>query len=339
MPPDDTTLNAARAGDNRAFASVVAPYRAELRAHCYRMSGSLHDAEDLLQESLLRAWRGLPRFEGRSSLRTWLYAVTTSACIDALDRKSARLLPMDLGPAVKGDEPIGPPTRDPIWIEPCPESLYSDGPTWPDARYSALESVRLAFLVALQTLPPRQRAVLILRDVLGWQASECAQLLDSSVPSVNSALQRARDTLASRGSSVPASPDDAETKSLLARYVQAWERSDVAALVSLLHEDATLAMPPMPQWIRGAIEIGKSMGAMVLTPEASGRYRLVPLRANGEPGFAVYSRDASTGSFGPQAVHIVSLSQRRVVAMTAFLDSSLLGLFGLPATLPATVTP
>jgi len=241
-------LTAARS-DERAFRSLVEPYRRELRAHCYRMSGSMHDADDLVQESMLRAWRGLASFEGRASLRTWLHRVTTNACLDALEKKSARVVPRELGPAVEPSTPMAPDNEIP-WLEPCPDDLIDDAPASPEARYDARESVALAFLTALQHLPPRQRAVLLLRDVLGHEASECAELLETSVASVNSALQRARETLAQRPIS-DRPPEDETTSALLARYVSAWEQADVSLLVSILREDATLAMPPFASWLSG----------------------------------------------------------------------------------------
>ncbi len=229
MENERSTLEAARAGDERAFAQLIAPYRRELRAHCYRLSGSLHDADDLLQESLLRAWRGLGTFAGRSSLRTWLYKVSTNACLDALEKRPARLLPFDLGPPVAGDARLAAPRHEPIWLEPWPDAPADAAAASPEARYGGRESVALAFLVALQLLPARQRAVLLLRDVLGWQASGCAELLGLSVAAVNSALQRARETIDRRA---PALADasatvDPETAAVLARYVAAWETTEV----------------------------------------------------------------------------------------------------------------
>jgi RNA polymerase sigma-70 factor (ECF subfamily) len=297
------------------------------------MSGSLHDADDLLQESLLRAWKGLSAFEGRSSLRTWLYKVATSACLDALDKRSARLLPMDLGPASDPREPMAAARLDSIWVEPCPEELYAEAPSSPEARYSQRESVALAFLVALQLLPASQRAVLILRDVLGWQAAECAELLNLSVAAANSALQRARETLASRAVGrrvAPSSPADAVTSALLARYVQAWELADIPALVSLLHDDATLAMPPLPSWLRGAAAIGSSIERMVLTPGARGTFRLAATRANGLPAFAAYRRETGGGALRSQAIHLIEVDGSRIAAITAFLSPTLFGRFGLP---------
>jgi RNA polymerase sigma-70 factor (ECF subfamily) len=311
-------LAAAQQGDNAAFARLVAPYRRELRAHCYRMSGSLHDADDLLQESLLRAWRGLPGFEGRSDVRTWLYKVTTHACLDRLDARAPRMLPFDAAGVV-----------DPIWVEPCPAAWYSDESS-PEARLGRRESVALALLVALQRLPAKQRAVLILRDVVGWQASECAELLGLTVAAVNSALQRARDTLGAQQGEPP--PVDEQTASLLGRYLAAWEKADTQALVSLLHEDATLAMPPMPEWVAGATAIGAIIDKMVFAPSGPGAFRMVALEANGLPAFASYAR-ADDGVFRARALHILDVRDGRIAGLVAFIDASLFPTFGLAPSL------
>jgi RNA polymerase sigma-70 factor (ECF subfamily) len=324
---DERILGAARAGDHEAFAALIAPFRRELRAHCYRLTGSLVDADDLLQESLLRAWKGLARFEGRSSLRTWLYRVTTNSCLDVLDRRKTKVLPEQLGPAVSPDQ-LAAPDPDLPWLEPCPEGMYVDLPASPEARYSSRESVTLAFLVALQALPARQRAVLILRDVVGWEAAECAELLDMSVFAVNSALQRARDTMAARAAR-NAPVDDAVPPALLARYVDAWQLADVGALVALLRDDATLAMPPMPTWLAGADAIGASLAAMVLPPAAAGRYCLVPIVTSGRPGFAAYAV-GSDGMYHPSSIHVVDVRDGAIAAIHAFLDVRLFPRFGLP---------
>ncbi len=335
MQTTEGVLAAARAGDEAAFADLITPYRRELRAHCYRMAGSLHDADDLYQESLLRAWRGLTSFEGRSSLRTWLYKVTTSACLDAVERRSARALPADVGSRVRAGDPFGPPRMDPVWLEPCPEELYRDAPVSPEARYTSRESVAFAFLVALQLLPPKQRAVLILRDVLGWQAAECGELLGLTVAAANSALQRARETLATRADTARQNVqlDDDATSALLARYVQAWEQADVSLLVSLLHEDATLAMPPLSEWLQGPADIGAAIRAMVLTPDAAGLFRLVRTEANGLPALATYARSPETGELQARSIHVIEIRDGRIAAMMAFLNPSLFGPFGLPVML------
>jgi RNA polymerase sigma-70 factor (ECF subfamily) len=329
MPGEDTVLAAARAGDEGAFRTLFAPYQRELRAYCYRMAGSVDEADDLVQESLLRAWRGLAMYEGRASLRTWLYRVAFSACVDALESKGKRSLAFFDGPPA-GPRDAMPAPRDDGWIEPCPASLDVDGPTSPEARYSQRESVALAFLAALQLLSPKQRATLLACDVLGWTAEECAQLLGGTVTSVQSALQRARETLDANASRFrPKLPDEQTKRALLARYVEAWERADVPALVSILHEDATLAMPPFPLWLRGPRDIGESIGGMVLLPGSAGAFRLVATEANGSPAFAAYRRSAA-GGFQPFALHVLTLDADRIASITAFLDARVFAKFGLP---------
>lgn len=327
-----STLEAARAGDERAFAGLVAPHRRELTALCYRMSGSIHDAEDLVQEAMLRAWKGLATFEGRAQFRTWLYRVTTNVCLNAIEHRKARQLPADLGPPGAPTTPMQP-QLEPIWLEPCPAELCADQEPSPEARYTARESITLAFLAALQHLPARQRALLVLHDVLGWSAAECAESLELSQAAVNSALQRARATLDARAGRVTPA-DDSALRGLLERYVRAWEASDLHGLVSLLHEDATLAMPPIPVWLRGAADLEASMGAMVFASAAPGTFRIVPTTANGEPALAVYSRDAATGAHQPYALQLVRVRGDRVASIVAFLDPSLFAHFGLPASLP-----
>lgn len=329
MVDDLALLNAARGGDEAAFRTLVTPFRRELRAHCYRMAGSLDQADDLLQDSLLRAWRGLTAFEGRSTLRTWLYRVTTSACVDALQNKSARMLVTDRGAPADADSAISAPEMD-VWIGPCSAALYEDTAPSPEARYGAKESVALAFLAALQLLPARQRAVLLICDVVGWSAQECAGLLEMSVASVNSALQRARETLETRAARwQPKLPEEPTVRTLLARYVAAWESADVPALVALLHQEATLAMPPLPFWLRGRDAIGHSIAGMVLTPEARGVFRLVITEANGMPALAAYQRDGD--GYRAFALHVLELTHAsHIDSITAFLDPSVFPRLDLP---------
>ncbi len=329
----EQTLALAQGGDAGAFEALVAPHRRELQAHCYRMSGSLQDAEDLLQESLLRAWRGLARFEGRASLRTWLYRVTTNTCLDALDKRAPRVLPMDLGPAGEGGQPVAPPNPDLPWIEPAPDALWMDEAPSPEARYSTRQSVALAFLRLLQTLPPRQRAALLVRDVLGFSAAETAELLDLTVAATNSALQRARETMESKPTAAPslARVDDSQ-KALVARYMRAWETADVHALVAVLTEDAVLAMPPIPTWLQGRQTIGHAVDAMVFAPAGVGGFRTVTALLNGMPGVAVYVRDPS-GAYQPHSVHLLRVVAGAVAEVTAFQVPQLFGALGLAATL------
>jgi RNA polymerase sigma-70 factor (ECF subfamily) len=323
-------LAAARGGDEGAFRALVAPYQRELRAYCYRMAGSMGETDDLLQESLLRAWRGLPTFEGRSSVRTWLYRVTSSACIDALKSKKALKRAEDIGPASRAGDPI-PPVEPDAWIGPCPASLY-DGVASPEARYDLRESVSFAFLAALQLLPPRQRAALIACDVLGFTADECAELLDTSVEAINSAVRRARVTIAERTPTWKARAPSQDAHALLTRYIDAWDRADSRALVALLHQDATMSMPPLPLWLHGSEDIARSIGAMVFASAARGTFRAVSTEANGLPALAVYRRDES-GSFAPYALQVLGLDGDALRALTAFLDTRIFATFELPATL------
>jgi len=297
MPVDSQTLARARGGDPAAFGALVAPHRRELLAHCYRMAGSLHDAEDLLQDTLLKAWTALPGFEGRASLRTWLYRVATSVCLDAADRLARRTLPPEAGPDV----------AEPRWLEPWPGEPPDAAPG-PEARYDARESVALAFLTALQRLPPRQRAVLLLRDVLGWQATECAELLETSVAAVNSALQRARETLAT--TEPPPDPDDASVRAVLQKYISAWEASDLSGLVALLQKDAIAAMPPMTLWLQGAENIAAFLGRYVMS---QGPLELRPARANGSVAACAFAGGK------PAAVHVLTVRNRLVTRLDAFV--------------------
>lgn len=325
---DDDHLTAARSGDDAAFRALIAPYQRELRAFCYRMSGSLADADDLLQDSLVRAWRGLHTYEGRASLRTWLYKVAWSACIHALESRAARALPVDVGAPADPNDPMPPPRDD--WVGPCPANVYADAAP-PDAAYSSRESVALAFLAALQLLPPRQRAILIARDVLGWTADECAEAFDTTLASVTSALQRARETIAERSPRWRASvPDDATTRSLLARYIAAWEQADSAAFAALLHAEATFSMPPLPIWLRGPEAISASVELMVFAEDGPEAFRFVETEANGLPALAAYRRNAA-GELAAASIHVLTISGDRITDITVFLDPSLLPRFGLPA--------
>jgi len=321
-------LTAARAGDERAFEELVMPHRRELRALCYRMSGSIHDADDLIQEVLLRAWKGLAAFKGDASVRTWLYKITVNTCLTALAAKKRRALPNELGPAGDVATPMVP-LYEPIWIEPCPEELYADPQPTAETRYGMRESVALAFLTALQVLPARQRALVLLHDVLGWSATECAELLEISSAGVNSALQRARETLEAKPR--PRHRDDAALRSLHERYVRAWEAADLAALVALLHEDATLAMPPIPVWLCGARALEQSMAAMVFASAVPGTFRIRATHANGEPALAIYRRDDATNELRPFALQLLGTRDDKIDSIVAFLDPSLFAFFGLPA--------
>jgi RNA polymerase sigma-70 factor (ECF subfamily) len=338
-------LEAARAGDEDAFRRIVEEHRPELHAHCYRMTGSVHEAEDALQEALIRAWRGLPRFEGRSSVRSWLYRIATNASLDAVTRRSKRALPMDYGPA--SDAHAGPPSDalvESVWVEPFPDGGVPQGYAAPEARYERRESVELAFIAALQHLPAKQRAVLILREVLGFSAQEVADTLETTVASVNSALQRARaaveDRLPERSQQETLrSLGDDGTRELVERFVDAWDRGDVDEVVALLADDATIAMPPLPTWYSGR----DAVAAFLATYPLSGaiRWRSVPTQANGQPAVAKYTLE--DGVYLPFAFEVLALDGPRIRDIVAFVpreaavrDPLVLATFerfGLPARL------
>jgi RNA polymerase sigma-70 factor, ECF subfamily len=328
-------LAAARAGDQSEFERLTRPHRHELLTHCYRMLGSFQDAEDQVQETFLRAWRRLETYEGRAPFRAWLYKIATNACLDAMDRRPRRVLPQSLRPASDPNEPVLPPVLDPIWLEPFPDELLAPREIGPEARYEAHESITLAFLTALQALSPRQRAVLILCDVLGWSAGEAAELVETTIPAVNSLLHRARGKLGRLYTSPRpekerlALPDEM-IRRLLERYVQAWEAADVEGIVALLKEDATFPMPPLPMWYRGRESIRRFIAASSLAGEARGRWRLHPARANGCAAFGVYVFDADNQSYKPFAIQVLTLQDELLSDITTFGYPSLFPHFGLP---------
>jgi RNA polymerase sigma-70 factor, ECF subfamily len=321
------------------FALLTDQFRPELLAHCYRMLGSVQDAEDQVQETMLRAWRSYGSFEGRSSLRTWLYRIATNACLRAMENRERRPLPSGLG--APGDDPAGPivpPTAEVLWLGPFPDALLRPESTDPAAVAAARSGLRLALIAALQQLPVRQRTVLILRDVLGWRAAEAAELLGVSVIAVNSALQRARAQLQE---AVPDAdeirePSSQADRTILGRYAAAIENADVTALVELLHEDATFEMPPMPTWFRGRENIVRFLGTRVLT--SPGVFTSVPAAANGQPALAIYRR-AEDGTRRAYGVQVLTLRGSRIAGVVAFLDPGLLPVFGLPSELPAAGPP
>ena len=323
--------------------SLIEPYRRELQLHCYRLLGSLHDAEDVVQETMLRAWQRFDTFKGVSSLRTWLYTIATNACLDALKKRPPRTLPAAAYPALDPLSPIAPAITEPIWLEPFPDSWLTEAADNPAAHYTRRESVSLAFLTALQLLPPRQRAILLLSDVLDWRAVEIARLLEISVSAVKSALHRARVTLEKHYSTekremAQVCPADAATNVLLSRYVHAWETDDIAGLVALLKEDAILSMPPVPSWYRGREAIRAILLAVVFRSEVQHRWRLYPTRANGQPAFVVYRVDEATRCYRAFSVQVVTLDgsrlPRQIAQVTAFLGPSLVTSFGFPFQLP-----
>jgi RNA polymerase sigma-70 factor (TIGR02960 family) len=331
----EQVLARAQAGDEDAFRELTDPYRRELQVHCYRIVGSPQDAEDLLQETLLAAWRGLERYEGRASLRAWLYRIATNRCLNALRAKTRR--PREVNPMLKPPEPTR--RTEPVWLEPYPDVLLEgivDSTPGPEARYEASEAVGLAFLSALQHLPPRQRAVLVLRDVLGFRATEVADMLDSTDAAVKGALQRARATLRER---LPAGdrekaplPKSARERELVGRFALAVETGDVEAVVSLLTDDAWLTMPPQPYEYQGHAAI-----AAFLEDRANARggraLRLVPTRANGQPAFGCYLPDTHAAIAHSYGLLVLTIERDRISAITWFGDNSVFPHFGLPRTL------
>jgi RNA polymerase sigma-70 factor, ECF subfamily len=311
----------------------LARHRAELTGYCYRMLGSAFEAEDAVQETLLRAWDGYDQFdEARGSLRAWLYAIATGVCLDLLRGRKRRARPVDLGPAAHAGAPLGEPLADSAWVEPIPDAhiLPADGD--PAELVVQRETIRLAFVAALQHLPPRQRAVLILREVVCWSAAEVAELLGTTVVAVNSALQRARATLVARGVTVatvqPLRPAGGALQELLARYADAFERYDVDALVALLHEDARMSMPPFGWWLEGRAQIRQ---ALLGSDGYCRGSRLVPVAANGSPAFAQYTRTGPGGALAPWALVVVEVSGDRIAGWTSFLDAARwFPRFGLP---------
>src|ERR1700729_1473544 len=317
------------------FGRLIDPYRRQLHAHCYRMLGSTADAEDALQDTLLAAWRGLPRFEGRSSLRSWLYTIATDVCLRAIERRPKRVLPVDYGPPSDPHDERPGPLLESVWIEPFADVLPADSAT-PAARYEQREAVELAFIAALQHLPARQRAVLILRDVLGFSARETANALETTPVSVDSALQRAHKTVDKR---LPERSQQATLRSLndgalrlvAQRYVTAWERNDVDAVVAMLAEDAKLTMPPAPTWYRGREQVAIYLGGWPLA--GTSHWRLIPARANGQLAFGRYAWNDKTQTFMPRAIDVLTLHGAQIQEITAFLTPDAFRGFDLPAIL------
>ena len=341
----------ASGGDETAFRELVEGYRGELRAHCYRMLGSVHDAEDALQEAFLRAWRGLAGFEGRSSVRSWLYSIVTNTALDITRHRSRRELPVDFGPAAGQADHLGAAVTDPVWLEPYPDRWLTgdEGPS-PEASYEQRESMELAFIVALQKLPPLQRAVLLLREVVGFSAAETAAQLGASLASVNSALQRARATV--RGALPDRSQQqtlralgDQRIRAIVEKYMDAMERGDADALVGMLTEDATWCMPPIPTWFAGHDLVREFLVRYPLTE----RWKHLPTRANGQLAVGCYLFDTDTGSYVPAALDVLTLNEDKIRSVVGFLTEAhdespdvtawaaaaeVFARFGLPTELP-----
>lgn len=333
-------LSAAQGGDREAFGRLTQPYRRELTVHGYRMLGSLQDAEDLLQETLLRAWRRLETFQEPLSFRAWLYKIATNLCLDLLAKRPRRSLPAAAGRASDPLGPLDPPSQEPLWLEPLPHEWLAAGEGNPESLVVSRQAVSLAFLVALQQLPARQRAVLILCDVLDWRPGETAELLELTVSSVNSALHRARTTLkrlagAEAHRSPPSAAENQRIQSLLGQYMEAWESQDIPKLVALLKEDAAFTMPPMPTWFQGRVSIAAFLRREIFPPNSPpGIWRIVPTQANGQPALAVYCRKEPGGSYQAIGLQVLTVDAAGQIAdVTCFLDSGLFKKFNLPEVL------
>jgi RNA polymerase sigma-70 factor (ECF subfamily) len=332
---EDVLLEAARGGDEDAFARVIEPYRGALLAHCYRLLGSAADAEDALQDALLRAWRGLPGFEGRSSLRSWLYTIATNASLKLIEKRPTRTLPVEYSPAFDPAAPeLEGPLAESVWVEPFPDAGIAAATTEPAARYDQRESVELAFIAALQHLPARQRAVLLMRDVLGFSPAEIADSLDSTPASIYSALQRAHEAVdeklpaMSQQQALGAVPD-AKLRDVVRRYVRAWENHDVAAIQALLADDVVFAMPPTPRWYRGVEDVGAFMRRQPLKP--SRQWRLAEISANGQVAFAIYGRHADDEPFTGHGIKLLTFNASGAISeVIAYLTADSFERFGLP---------
>jgi RNA polymerase sigma-70 factor (ECF subfamily) len=346
---DAALLARAQAGDGAAFGQLTEPFRRELHVHCYRMLGSAHDAEDMLQETLVAAWRAMAQFEGRSSLRAWLYRIATNQCLNALRgakgralaaRRDASSTPGTGAPGQAMALPEPAASDEPVWLEPYPDALLAELPDaapGPEARYEARESISLAFVVALQRLPPRQRAALVLRDALGYRAAEAAQILECTLDTVNGSLKRARAALSGL---LPADaiaqaplPGSAAERDAVGRFTDAFERGDVAGLVAMLTDDAWLSMPPWPLAFRGGAAAERLLSTLVFRG-GTRRFLLAPTRANGQPAFACYFTDGDDPVASGDGMIVLGLAGSRIRGVTRFLDNGLLPRFGVPADLP-----
>jgi len=325
---------AAQAGDQTAFEALASAYRRELLVHCYRMLGSVHDAEDIVQETLLRAWEKRASLTSPGSYRAWLYRIATNLCLDKLRRAPHRTLPTETHPISDPGSPLPERVREPIWLEPFPDDLLADQESDPQDRALSRERITLAFLVALQHLTPVQRAVLLLREVLEWEAREVAEWLNLTVPAVNSALQRARRALRQRNIGIDDvnTRPDANIPALVDRYVALWEQADMHGFVALLREDAWFTMPPIPAWFRGRAAIARVFQTPLFT--GAGPRRLLPTRANGSPAFGLYELDAGTGAYELFGLAVLGVMNEEIAFIVAFLDPESFSSFALPPSLP-----
>jgi RNA polymerase sigma-70 factor (ECF subfamily) len=334
VSPEDVSalVHRARRGDSRAFDELIAAYRSELRAHCYRMLGSVHDADDALQDAVFRAWRGMAGFSERGTVRAWLYSIATNTALDLAAHRARRELPVDFGPAAAPDADLDPPSTEIPWLEPYPDQWLPD----PDAKLEQRESIELAFVIALQHLPPLQRAVLLLREVLGFSTAEIATQLDTSAASVNSALQRARAAVRARRPESTQQQSlttlgEQRTRALAHRYADAIERADVKTLISMLTADATWSMPPIPTYYRGHEAVASFLSRFPLTRT----WKHLPTRANGHLAIGCYMYDPAKGTFIPHCIDVLTLTPDgdRISAVTAFISADFPS-FGLPVDAP-----
>lgn len=330
LPTQTALVSAAQAGDRAAFDALVEPYQRELLAHCYRMLGSYHDAEDLVQETLLRAWEKRATFTSPGSYRAWLYRIATNLCLNVLTRNKRRSLPPDTSSKSDPTRPLPQRVSEPIWLEPFPDDLLADQQSNPENRALQNEYITLAFLLALQHLTPAQRAILLLRDVLDWEAREVAEWLNISVAAVNSGLQRARRALRQRHvqPEAPGTLAAPQSQALLQRYVTLWEQADIPGLVGLMREDAWFTMPPIPAWFQGREEIATLFRTSIFTVPR--QWRLLPTRANGSPACGLYEWRAQAGVYQLFGVLVLGIEGEQIVNAVAFLEQSSLSPFALP---------
>lgn len=332
-------LSAARAGNQNAFEALAEPHRNELLSHCYRMLGSLQDAEDVVQDTYLRAWRRLDTYQARASFRAWMYKIATNACLDQLKRRTKRTIPSYLSDPVEPDQ-MQPPVMEPIWLEPFPDELLTPREVTPEGRYSLRESISLAFLVAVQALQPRQRSALLLADVLDWPINEIADIMGSSVSAVNSLLYRARNRLnqlytLQEEDWIWNGQINREQEALLERYVNAWISADVDGLVALLTEDATFPMPPIPSWCQGRAAIRSFVLAAILYGDSAGRWRILPTHSNSQPAYAWYQWDEASHRYHAFAIQVLTLRDSLISDVTTFGFPHLFTTFGLELELSA----
>ncbi len=316
--------------DHEAFGGVVEPLRRELQAYCYRMMGTTQDAEDMVQETFLRAWRRRETYKGRASLRAWLYKIATNICLDTLDKRPKRFIPTTRDSQSSEGGAIPPEVKDAMWLEPYPDDLLGAFEDNPEAHFASRENIALAFIAVLHLLTPHQRAILILRDVLDWSAEEVAAQLETSVSAVKSALHRARTTLAEQ--SAPQPPSDAPSKRQLGDYVRAWETADVGGLLCLLTDETVFSMPPTPSWYQGLNAISELMSKRIMAGQAAGRWRLLPARANRQTAFGLYRLDDSGETYTAYGIQILTFRGGNVTDIITFRIPTLVPRFGLPMT-------